>query len=183
MKCYRKVGTQQGRNITICIAISSDIGLAYYEIRAGGQTKESFANFLQILSGNIVLASGVDIANADTVCIFDNAKSHANIENEFVNILPLKRLPTYSPMLNPAENAISSWKAEIKKKLAENMTRFVSPTVNDLMGRNLQEYRFDSLKEIIESTKDVITAGKCLAWFNRTLTYIPQCLNREIIDG
>ena len=86
-------------------------------------------------------------------------------------------------MLNPAENAITSWKAEIKKKLAENMTRFVSPAVNDPMRRYLQQYRFDSLKEIIDSAKDVITPGKCLAWFNRTLTYISQCLNREIIDG
>ena len=37
-RCYRKVATQQGRNITICIAISSANRLAYYEIREGGQT-------------------------------------------------------------------------------------------------------------------------------------------------
>ena len=47
-------------------------------------------------------------------------------------------------------------KAEIEKKLAENRTRFVSSTVNDLMERTLQEYRSDSLKELTESTKGML---------------------------
>ena len=135
------------------------------------------------MSGNIVVSSGLDIRSSQTVCIFDNAKSHANVENEFSNILPLRRLPTYSPMLNPAENAISCWKGEIKKKLAEQMSTFINPTASDLMGRTLQAFRVQKLTAIIDSTRGVISPEKCQAWFNRTLTFIPRCLSREAIVG
>ena len=41
-----------------------------------------FANFLQVLCGNLILNEGPD---ADGVCIFDNAPGHARIEEMDLN--------------------------------------------------------------------------------------------------
>ena len=39
---------------------------------------------------------------------FDNAQRHQDAEKRYAEIHPIKQLPTCSPMLNPAENALSA---------------------------------------------------------------------------
>ena len=106
-RVYRKVG-QKGLSVTVCCAVSPDGGLLHYQAIQGGMKKELFANFLQVLCGNLILNEGPD---TDGVYILDNAPGHARIEEmDFNGIFQLHRLPKYSPFLTMVENAISCWK-------------------------------------------------------------------------
>ena len=60
-----------------------------------------------------------------------------NVENLGVELLNLKGLPKYSPILNPAENAISCWKAEFKKQIAQRQREFIDISDEMRTGRVL----------------------------------------------
>ena len=51
--------------MTVCCAGSPDGGLLHYQVIQGGMKKEFFANFLQVLCGNLILNEGPD---PDGVC-------------------------------------------------------------------------------------------------------------------
>ena len=180
-RVYRKIAGQKGPNITVCIAVSPTLGLAHYSVAAGGQTRDRFISFLQVLCGNFLIENGM---NASGVCVFDNAKPHANLENmDIPGLLAIKQLPRYSPFLNMAENAISSWKSAYKSQIAEQMSIFINPSDTVRAGRSLHQYRIDKVSEIVCSTSSVITQQKCFEWYNHSLTRLPECLSRAHIDG
>ena len=119
---YRKVSAQKGPNVTICCAVSTE-GLLNYQVIQGGMKKEFSKNFLEILGGNIFLDEGND---ADGFCTFDNAPGHRGTEDmDLSEIVPLKRLPKYSPFLILVEAAISCWKAAMKQKMMVRRDGFV----------------------------------------------------------
>ena len=179
-RVYRQVSGQSGRNITVCAAISSTYGLVYFQVYEGGMNSERFGNFLQIACGNII-ASG---DNNDGFVIFDNAPCHRNIESrELPGIYPVKRLPKYSPFLNPIENAFSAWKQAIKNDLSREQHLFINAPRFDRNGLTIGEYRFLLLKNIIERCSATVTVAKCVEWQNHTMVYIPRCLARQAIDG
>ena len=45
-RAYHQVYCQNGRNITICLAISPVIGVIHHAIQMGGMTRELFTEFL-----------------------------------------------------------------------------------------------------------------------------------------
>ena len=96
-------------------------------------------------------------------------------------IFEIKRLPKYSPFLSMLENAISCWKSAIKRNLAGRIDAFQNHPEFDVGGRFLPQYRFDTLRGILEATACVIT--KCIGWYNHTMSYIPRCLLRDDIEG
>ena len=60
---------------------------------------------------------------------------------------------------------------------AQNRTEF------GVGGRTFQQYRFDTLRGIIEATACEITETKCIGWYNDTMSCIPRCLARDDIEG
>ena len=178
-RAYRTVSGQKGPNITVCVAVSADQGLEHFEIITGGMTKAKFINFLQVVSGNFLLDNGL---TSDGYCIFDNAPPHSNVENEEIpGLLSIKRLPKYSPMLTMVENAISAWKQGMKRSLSIRMHEFTKPAPAVVAGRTLTQYRIDKMSEIIRETQGEVTIEKCRAWYDHTLTYIPDCLEKKLI--
>ena len=94
-----------------------------------------------------------------------------------------KRLSKYSPFLTLVEAAISGWKAAMKRKMQEEMDLFINADALKEPGQTLQDYRFRHVKSIVERTSCEITPQKCVGWYNHTMTYIPDCLARNKIDG
>ena len=176
-RAYRTVSGQKGPNITVCVAVSADQGLEHFEIITGGMTRAKYINFPQVVSGNFLLDNGL---TSDGYCIFDNAPPHSNVENEEIpGLLSIKRLPKYSPMLNMVENAISAWKQGIKRSLSIRMHEFTKPAPAVVAGRTLTQYRIDKMSEIIRETQGEVPIEKCRAWYDHTLTYIPDCLEKN----
>ena len=180
-RAYRTVSGQKGPNITVYVAVSADQCLEHFEIITGGMTKAKFINFLQVVSGNFLLDNGL---TSEGYCIFDNAPPHSNVENEEIpGLLSIKRLPKYSPMLTMVENAISAWKQGIKRSLSVRMHEFTKPAPAVVAGRTLTQYIIDKMSEINRETQGEVTIEKCRAWYDHTLTYIPDCLEKKLILG
>ena len=143
-RAYRPVTTQPGRNVhvTVCAAITAPNGIVHFELYRGGMKKVLFREFSQAVSASIIAENG---ANHLTYLIFYNAPSHRNMEEALGGTFPIKRLPKYSPFLNPI-NAFSCWKNDLKTGLAENMHIFLNPDQNGRNGMTLEEFCCNKLK-------------------------------------
>ena len=47
----------------------------------------------------------------------------------------------------------------------------------------LGDFRTQQLLEALHGNIDTVTAAKCAQWFRLMQTYVPGCLNREVIEG
>ena len=103
--------------------------------------------------------------------IMDNASSHNLVfRTPNLNLPPsqeIRRLPPYSPMLTLVENAISAFKADLKRTLEESR-----PLLLDMS----HDERMALLSQFSEMAIAAITPEKCTQWFNPTQGYLPQCL-------
>ena len=53
-----------------------------------------------------------------------------------------------------------------------------------LRGRiPLGDFRTQQLLEALHRNIDTVTAAKCAQWYRLMQTYLPRCLNREVIEG
>ena len=103
----------------------------------------------------------------------DNAPCHKDCNIPFA----VKYLPTYSPFLNPIENAFSCWKATVKRSLA---VPDVQENINDMDAAAAARHSLLSwLREIFETIGQAalseIDAQKCLSWHQFCITYLPRC--------
>ena len=71
----RIVEGQRGRNVTICLAISPQLGLLHSSIFEGGVTQDKFSDYLMELS------EFMRIVDSNYVILRDNARSHLNAPN------------------------------------------------------------------------------------------------------
>ena len=121
----KMASTQSGSNVTVCAAISSRHGLMHYIVLPCGMKRDMFSQFLMEVSANVIAEYG---SNSDVHMLFDNAPSHRNLDDSLYSpTLPMRRIPKYSPMLNPIECAFSSLKAELKNLLSANQDNFINP--------------------------------------------------------
>ena len=109
----RVVNNQRGNNCNVAFATSHELGLVHHAIYLHATTRASFENFLQ----ETAEACQEMFPDKEYLYfIFDNAMSYVRAElpprNENIE---LKRLPPYSPFLNPVENAHSCFKAGVKR--------------------------------------------------------------------
>ena len=172
-RAIRVTSTQSGQSVSVCAAVSAAHGHIYLEIFQGSVNFEKFRNFLQNVSGNIITEFGYQY-NAHL--IFDNAPSHSNVEDAS-GLISIKRLPKYSPFLNPIEMAFSSSKAAIKRELASKQDLFINIPETQLQGRSLKLYRFEMVKKkFVEGQAVIIDTAKCKEWHNNAMTFIPRCI-------
>ena len=152
-RAYRQVCGQRGRNLTVTMAISPINGLVFSSAAVGGMNAERFNNFLAQARMNLDPDKSV-------IFVYDGALAHKN-PTILAQKTELKMLPSYSPFLNILEQAISSLKAAIKADIS----------------------RPEQLLEALNTNIDPVTAAKCAQRFRFMQTYLPRCLNREVIEG
>ena len=133
---------------------------------SGGMTKARFHTFLESIAAG----------NGTPLCfVFDNASSHRSAALESANGGPnlgqhrVVFLPPYSPFLNLVENAISAFKADLKKELEEIRPHLLTMEADQ---------REATLTQLAEQSVAVITPAKSQNWFHRSQGYIPSCIQQ-----
>ena len=178
-RSFRLASTQSGSNVTVCAAISSRHGLMHYIVLPCGMKRGMFCQFLMEVSANVIAEYG---SNPDVQMLFDNTPSHHNLDDSlYSHTLPMRRIPKYSPMLNPIECVFSSWKAELKNLLSANQDIFINPDGHGRGEATLSAFRLNQLKALIDESSRPITTDKCVAWENHNVTYYARCLQMEDI--
>ena len=175
-RAYRgQVCGQRGRNLTVTMAISPINGLVFSSAAVGGMNAARFDNFLAQARTNVGDLYGL---------MYDGAPAHRNPAIP-APITELKMLPHYSPFLNIVEQAISCLKAAIKADISrpEIQRRMDNRDEARARGIPLWEFRTQQLLEALHRKIDTVTAAKCAQWYRFMQTYLPKCLNREIIEG
>ena len=170
-RAVRIVEGQRGQNLTICLAVSSQIGLVHHTLLNGGMTRELFGEFVTELSQLLMYN------DESYVVLCDNATSHRNIPF-FGEQGDVRYLPKYSPFL-----AGSVLKAAVKRRITEPAIQ--REIYNRAVPRNesLHSCRMRVLRREVENCLPVITARKCADFFNHMMGYMPACLRQEdIID-
>ncbi len=168
----------KGRNISIIACVNKDIGLVSYDYKDGSINSEDFISFL-----NVMLSSVYEKEISNPVLIFDNARIHQKDdiqrwcdETGWDYIF----LPPYSPMLNIIEECFSVLKNSIKKLLAgpyntvKMNIAYMPYGQKDLNRRKLLE------KVLIKSIPE-ITQEKVMAFWGHMMSFLPKCINLEII--
>ena len=176
-RAYRQVCGQRGRNLTVIMAISPINGLVFFSAAVGGMNAARFDNFLSQARTNLDPDESV-------IFVYDGAPAHRNPAIPAPNT-ELKMIPPYSPFLNIEEQAISCLKAAIKADLSrpEIQRRMDNRDEARARGIPLGEFRTQQLLEPLHRNIDTVTAGKSAQWYRFMQTYLPRCLNRELIGG
>lgn len=167
------VNGQRGQNLTICLAISQQLGLVHFMLIEGGFKNEHFLQFVSELD---------ELVEGTFVLISDGARAHLHVPGMHAGHQH-RFLPAYSPFLNPAERAGSALKAELKRRLhvggiqAEVADRQQAAAA----GLTLHQHRMCILRREVELAMNCITDAKCMQWVNHSQTYFQRCLNVEDI--
>ena len=176
-RAYRQVCGQRGRNLTVTMAISPINGLVFSSAALGGRNSARFDNFLAQARTNLD-------PDEEVIFVYDGAPAHRNPVIPAPNT-ELKMLPPYSPLLNIMEQAISCLKAAIKADISrpEIQRRMDNRDEARAGGIPLREFRAQQLLEALHGNIDTVTSAKSTQWYRFMQTYLPKCLNREIIEG
>ena len=118
------------------------------------------------------------------IFVYDGAPAHRNPTVPAPNT-ELKMLPPYSPFLNIVEQTTSCLKAAIKADISrpEIQRRMDDRDEARVRGIPLGEFRTQQLHEALHRNIDTIAAAKSAQWYRFMQTYLPKCLNREVIEG
>ena len=157
----RRVTTQRGPNVTVCMAIVAEFGLVHSSVFRGGQTNARFQIFIDELSEE---CHRLD-APASWLVVMDGPHFHraARIPQHLQHSVSIRILPVYSPFLNPSEFANSCLKAKIKSRLAQ--PDIVEEEAVAPEGVNQEEWRYMLLERVArESLPEAVTPDKAAAW-------------------
>lgn len=168
-RAIRVVNGRRGQNLTIVFAISNRRGLLRHNLFEGGMKSERFIQFLETVSA----------ANPQhrLTMIFDNAPAHRRALGDqgprFADRPHnLRNLPPYSPFLNLVEQAISTFKAQLKRTLEEIRPQLlVEP----------HDYRMARLAQLSEQAVAAITPEYARNWYALTQQRILACLQMQDI--
>ena len=140
--------------------------------------KQRFAEFLQSLSAVI----GED---EEVTVLFDNAPSHLGVENAVTlpRLHHVKRLPPYSPFLNPIENVFSVLKAHVKQHMAAQQDRVDDRVSAARAGMSLEGWRRRILRDGIEMALQSVTSDQEAAQYRHANTFLPACAAKEDIHA
>ena len=165
------------KNVTVALAISPNARLVFHSAIIRGMNAQKFADFLAQTRLNLD-------PDEQVVFIYDGGPAHHNPGNPGPNT-ELKKLPPYSPLLNIVEQAISSLKAAIKADIRcpEIQREMNNRDEARRQGIPIGHYRMQLLMEALQRNAGTITVAKCTQWFRFMQTYLPHCINREVIEG
>lgn len=170
-RAARIVCGQRGRNMTVIMAISNQVGAVYHEVVWGGVNAEVFGAFLASLEAVL--------GEEPAVVIMDNAPAHRNAE---MPDHPVRMLPPHSPFLNPIENVFSMYKADLKHRLVQVQQRLDDRTAALAAGhRGLTSWRSAILEDLAHQAVTTVTRDKVSAAYRHSNTFLAACLAREDI--
>ncbi|XP_068735137.1 uncharacterized protein [Montipora capricornis] len=176
-RAYREVCGQQGRNVTVALAISPTSGLVFHSAILGGMNGRRIDDFLAQTRLNLD-------PDEHVIFIYDGAPAYRNPAIRGPNS-ELRKLPPYSPFLNIVEQVVSALKAAIKADISRPE---IQVQMNDRAearreGLALGNYRTQLLLQALQKNIGTITVAKCGQWFRFMQTYLPRCINNEAIEG
>ena len=177
-RAIRTVCGSKGANTTVITAICDQHpdGVVYHEVVQGGVNRETFADFMQSLCAIIGPQEDVKI-------VMDNAPCHRNIEQlvSMTDNQEIKKLPPWSPFLNPIENCFSVMKASAKQQIALAQPRLNSREAAAAAGCSMTAWRNRLLHEIILASMDAITQEKVANEYQFANWFVPACAAGEDI--
>lgn len=161
------VNGQRGPNLTLILAISPVSGIVHQKFHTGGTNAATFGAFISDLCSKVP---------SSALVIYDNAPCH-NIQEANYNIT-LRRLPPWSPQLNPIEQAFSVFKHYLKGRIAE--TAFVQESLDQTLatqaGLSLHSWRLRLLEREARVSLEEVTAAKCRQFFHSSLSCMHKAL-------
>jgi transposase len=173
-RAVRVVEGQRGSNVTICLAVSEELGLVHYVILNGGMTQAAFSDFLMEVS-ELLMYDGEEY-----IILCDNASCHLNAPH-LGDHCRLMYLPKYAPYLNACEMAGSCLKAAAKRRLGEADVQAEIYNRAAPREETLENRRKRILRRELETAINKNTQPKCAQWARHVTTYIPKCLREEDI--
>lgn len=174
-RAIRQVTSSRGKNLNLLMAVTPAAGLYYYELEEGTITAARFDIFIQNLE--------TVIGDFNVFIVMDNAPVHNGAQMDQDGHV-IKKLPPYSPMLNPIENCFNCIKANVKQNLNLRMHEIVDRRAAAAAGVTLVQHRRRILKECVTRALDqdeAVTQQKVQNFFGRMMAYIPSCLNLDDI--
>lgn len=152
----RKVVTSiRSKNYSICAAISVT-KMLFYEISNKAYNSNKFYDYMETLMKELK-----DTNMTEMIIICDNVAFHKRKDIKDLvesNSHSFCFLPSYTPQLNPIEEAFSLWKGKIKSMNCTDM---------------------ESLHNAIKETKNFLTSENCNAFFRHMRTFLIKALARE----
>lgn len=176
-RAVRQVAGSRGGNLNLLMAISPEAGMHYFELHVGTVNRDRFKDFLDNLGA--VLGEEFDVS-----IVMDNAPIHNGVEMDAENHQIIK-LPAYSPMLNPIENAFSSVKSAVKQMLNARMAEILDRAAAAAAHQTLTAYRMGILRQCVTRALEddaTITQIKCENWYRHTFAHMPACINMQDIN-
>ena len=116
---------------------------------------------------------------------FDNAPSHQGAE-DWLTLPPthhIKRLPPYSPFLNPIENVFSVLKSHVKQHMTAQQERMDDRVSAARAGMSLESWRRGILLDGIEMAMQSVTGNQVAAQYRHSNTFLPACAAKEDIQA
>lgn len=161
MRAHAIEKNSPGIRINVCAAVSAVQGLVKYKCILTTYNTDEFATFMQELLDTPLLQ------NQSCMLIMDNVNWHHR--DEVHDVLRagrvqhrIKRLPSYSPHLNPIEYAFAIWKAAIKR---------VDQTITNL-----------SLQRQIDDAAPLISDRLISRCLDHVYRYYVACIQRLPLD-
>lgn len=149
----------RSRNISVICALNI-YGIVHYTYSHRAINKDLFIEFINELKNKLTEKNIIK-----SVMIMDNVRFHKSDDvQNCINdgIHRVLYLPPYSPFLNPIENMFSKWKEIIKRGNPRNE--------NELFN-------------LIQNGAQLVSSNDCVSYIRHMWTYVPRCLNGEIINN
>jgi len=154
----QRVQNIRSRNISVCCGLLKT-SVLYYKRQNRAFNTETFLEFI-----DDTVAKLAEMNMSNMMFIMDNVafhKSHLVAEKITASGHTIHFLPSYSPFLNPIENMFSEVKQRVRVARPHN-----------------EEQLFTSF----DSSFNAVVSNSCENYYRHMLSFIPKCLNREIID-
>lgn len=154
----QKVRQIKSRNISICCAMSRE-GTYHYAKSNKAFNKETFLGFIDAIIEKIE-----EDGAGPKIFIFDNVAFHKSpevAETLEASGHTVRRLPPYSPFLNPIEAMFSQWKSNVRSRTPRD-----------------EEHLFNLIDEVFR----MISNQNCENYYLHMMRFLPACINEEPIE-
>ena len=147
--------------------MSNRCGPIHHTVHNSETTPALFNTFLE----EAPVSAGDDV---DLTYVTDNASCHRRAQEANIpGNRHVRFLPAYSPFLNIAENAFSTWKAAVKRQMAETRLQLLDQPHAEQLA---------TLSQIAEQNIGGISANRAMRWYQHTRRYIAPCIRLEDVQ-
>ena len=161
-RCFRVRNGQRGQNVSLCMAISTR-GVLHWTTVLGSFNQVAFQTFMTELSEVMADEENVHF-------IVDNCPIHNRVLLDKEGH-QMRRLPPYSPFLNPIEGVFSSLKSDIKRRLSIVQTPVTMPARRELL--------IDLMRQAVENIEVRVLRTQ----YDHVGSFYERCIDGVVIHG